>query len=569
MKKIYLILLSILVFFSLGFKVTNIKAEGKNDVGSYFQYQGKSYKVFKKLKGNDLHQFRHSFELKNGKYEKEFTIQLTEEDKINPNNLLIFEPSYIDGLPTDRNMNIPMLKEDKLLRVKIYIKHVEDTDYPFPEYFTLYYDENNSINEVSPASILTFALEIKDSIPPEFQGQKVFVSNVDNPSSVDFIKSQLRVYDDVDREIPNSRIYVISDNYTANKKRVGSYEIVFGVKDNFGNEARLTLTVKVLDLKKPILELEVKKYKVGLTETIDLNAIKKKIKVTDNYDKILTVYIKTDYYTENKTNIGKYNVVFAAKDTSNNEAELVIEIQVRDTVKPTISGNLIYKVSYRDKLDLNVIKSKFAISDNYDKNLTTDDITIKLDNYTLNQTIPSKTPYLITFSLKDSSDNETLATVQVFVVDDLAPQIITNDYFITLDTFNGWSREQILTFLINKRILTEDIDKYSLINDNYSFNVENGKIKQKGTYLIQYKSKKSNDIFNINILADNENVKITTWDELVNKSKLFLHNNKKTITSITLISVIVISILVLAIYFIAKKKNKKNNKIVRKGRYKK
>jgi PKD repeat protein len=115
---------------------------------------------------------------------------------------------------------------------------------------------------------------------------------------------------------------------------IGYYTLNYVVTDSASNTTSLSFVVSVEDKIKPVLNLvgssviNIKQWKVA--DTTDLM-----VTVSDNYDPDPLVWVSGDYYTDYLIHqrVGFYNVVYHAKDQSNNLADSVVRyVNVLDNV---------------------------------------------------------------------------------------------------------------------------------------------------------------------------------------------------------------------------------------------
>jgi len=128
----------------------------------------------------------------------------------------------------------------------------------------------------------------------------------------------------------------------------------------------------------------------------------------------------SDTYTPNMNTVGTYQIVYHVEDSAGNETSLTVHVLVRDVTAPTWSSTTKNNVSksYTQTFDIEAYKSQLGAADNYDAagSLV---ITIATNTYTASKTIPGV--YQVTYKIKDTAGNETLATVNVTVFDDVDP----------------------------------------------------------------------------------------------------------------------------------------------------
>lgn len=199
----------------------------------------------------------------------------------------------------------------------------------------------------------------------------------------------------------------------------------------------------------------------------------------DDYDGDISdeIYIVTDNYTPNISVLGRHNVVVGVKDSSDNESLFEFYVHVVDVTAPVISGNnSTIEISYTKTFDINNFKSTLVASDNYD-NLNNADIKIKSDNYTVNK--KNLGTYDVIFKLKDTSNNSSIFTKKIKVIDDVAPVFSGTENIVK-------SHKEILTIqnIISQVTAFDEkegnvTNKIIIENENYT-----GYGDKKGTYYI-------------------------------------------------------------------------------------
>ena len=178
---------------------------------------------------------------------------------------------------------------------------------------------------------------VEDSSGPLISGsQKTYTTSVDNPISVEIIKSALTAQDETDGNVTNT-IIVKSDNYTNNCHTLGSYNIVFAAYDKAGNESTLTVTVVVQDVVDPIIEGP-DTLTLSYANPKTLEDIKSQYTVTDNYDTEISIEVDAQSPNYDGTKVGTYSITLKATDSSNHVVRKTITVNVIDDVKPVFSG---------------------------------------------------------------------------------------------------------------------------------------------------------------------------------------------------------------------------------------
>ncbi len=266
---------------------------------------------------------------------------------------------------------------------------------------------------------------VNDNQRPAITGEENFVTNVDDAKPVSFFQSYLYAYDETDGDLTD-QIYIITDNYTANKSVLGAHMVTFGVKDNSNNEATLDVYIRVVDITKPIITGNASVASIGYKETWNISNYKATLQVSDNYDSLThsDIVVKTDGYTANKNKLGTYTVVFAVKDNSNNEGTFSKQVKVIDNVKPNFSGPTTIATSNNTILTESDIRAQLTASDEIDGNITSR-IELVTDNYTGKGNKVGS--YTITYRVSDNAGNTAEHVVTITRSDKIPPVFWVED----------------------------------------------------------------------------------------------------------------------------------------------
>lgn len=346
---------------------------------------------------------------------------------------------------------------------------------PTGQYLNLTYENSNTDLQStfsSPGDTVKifFTFSEADTIRPAINGQENFVTNVDDPKTVDYFKSFLRAIDETDGDISN-QIYVITDNYTTNKTIVGRYMIKFGVKDAANNESTIEVYVNVVDAVSPVISGNSAKVQISYKQTWNIAAFKSSLTVSDNYYTLShsDIGIKSDGYTANKTNLGTYSVEFEVTDGSGNKGTFVKQVEVIDDIAPVFSGHSVLTKNNNQTLTVNEIKAGLTAHDEKEGNKTSQ-IVVKTDGYTGNGHRVGS--YQIVFEVADSKGNKATHTVTVNVVDNLPPVwYIEDGVSIKIVQPATLTREQMIDLLTKTgQITVTSTTSFNFILDEYQGN---------------------------------------------------------------------------------------------------
>src|SRR5690606_21417007 len=160
------------------------------------------------------------------------------------------------------------------------------------------YGDSHPSTEIATAIVL----RISDTVRPAISGEENFVTSVDDPKSVSYFQNYISAYDETDGDLTND-IYVVTDNYTPNRFVLGTYEVIFGVKDTANNESTLKIYITVADVTKPVITGNSSKVSVSYTQTFNISSFMTTLSVTDNYAAMTNadIILESDPYTSSKT----------------------------------------------------------------------------------------------------------------------------------------------------------------------------------------------------------------------------------------------------------------------------
>lgn len=352
---------------------------------------------------------------------------------------------------------------------------------------------------------------IPDTTQPVFDGwDGAYFTNVDNPISVEGLKSLLYAFDDVDGDV-SDKIIIESDGYSSNKTTLGNYPVVFSVSDNSNNTSYLTIYVYVVDGSEPLINGPTT-FNSYMSSPLSVDDIIDSFSVEDNYDTISNskIEIVSNDFSGNEHEIDTYEIVFSVSDNSNNTGYKSVSVSVIDDIKPIISGENTYTKGQSAILTVDTITSSLNASDNYDGDIS-NLIVLLNDNYTQNnKTLGS---YTIEYQVVDSSGNKSdIFIVTVNITDSIPPVFYVDTSIIHIDSTLNLTQEDIVQILImTGQINTSKGYQVTFLEDHY-----NG-TKEDGTYPLNIKIEYSDGmtkIVNLNVKVisqDYEEIIIKPW----------------------------------------------------------
>lgn len=128
---------------------------------------------------------------------------------------------------------------------------------------------------------------------------------------------------------------IVTNNYTANSGKLGTYSVTARVTDLAGNTATATAKITVEDKLAPVITAPAS-IDVATSKLLTLEEIRSKITVTDGYDGAITNYTVEDkdgYYSNSRV-VGSYDFIITAKDSSGNVSTFTITVNTLDDVAP-------------------------------------------------------------------------------------------------------------------------------------------------------------------------------------------------------------------------------------------
>ena len=337
-----------------------------------------------------------------------------------------------------------------------------NTNYP-GTYYALFDVKDKSGNFLDTP----FKVEINhiDDIPPSIEGATKFNSYLSAPLSLNYILSNLIPHDNI-TNISTKDLYVISDNYSPNKEKVGTYKIAISCLDEYGNEAKPYLVeIDVFDNVKPTIDGK-REFTSYASNPITISQIKSKLIALDKHDGNLThkLEILSDSYSLNEHKTGVYYISFIVSDSSNNSSDVFeIEIICLDDVLPTITGESYYLTLTTQKISIDSLILSLDAMDNIDGNIS-HLIELNEDTYSSNYNIPGE--YYLTYYVCDKSGNISIPfKIKIVVNDNLDFLSSLNNSHLFLNTNILLNENEILNLL---NIDYQNYDNITLVEDSYS-----------------------------------------------------------------------------------------------------
>jgi hypothetical protein len=286
-------------------------------------------------------------------------------------------------------------------------------------------DSSGNLSEVE------IFVEVVDVLEPVFSDINQLEVLYPNVLTEEEILSQLSASDNYDGDISHL-ITVVNNEYTINSNIVGTYAMQFSVLDSSGNETLHDLVIDVIDQEAPIITGE-SSIHIGYNQYYSESTIISGLSVSDNYDQNIFLVVESNAYKDNPKQIGEYDVVFSATDSSGNRTEKIITVNVIDSIGPMIYFDLSVIQVYSDQVmtlpDFAELLTKTNELDSRRDYL----ITVKYDSYTKHANKPGT--YHLKLLFEDEFGKKTNKNLEIKVIDQVVDGIFLSPEEIEVGFF--------------------------------------------------------------------------------------------------------------------------------------
>lgn len=235
------------------------------------------------------------------------------------------------------------------------------------------------------------------------------------------------------------------------------FTVYLTAEDNYGNESKITLIMTIVDTKAPTIipinsDITVS-YKTDFNSD---NFLNEHFIFKDNYDFSPTFSITLENGQQVPENqIGKFECVLTAEDSSGNKARKPFTMTLIDDVAPIISTE-------QEDINLNVenilsedkIISFFSAYDEIDGNI---DLEVIENTYKGHEKIIGE--YRVTVQAEDRSGNTSRKTIYISVKDSQGPTFYAKESFLTVTEGEIPSLEEVTESLVRQGIIPNQIYK--------------------------------------------------------------------------------------------------------------
>lgn len=311
---------------------------------------------------------------------------------------------------------------------------------------------------------------------------QVFLTDVDNPMSLEYILSQVEFRDEVDGVLTP---VVVKDNYSSNKNTVGKYTIEVKATDKAGNTGTGNIEVWVQDKTSPIITGK-STFTSNMSSPLTEAAIRSQLSANDNVDGNISnkIQVVTDGFTGNENKKGTYTIKYKVVDTAGNESAVyTVTVSAVDDVKPVISikegYSDTYTSSYKNTISLETIKASLVATDNVDGEIAFEIIE---DKYSGSSSIPGT--YTISFRSTDSAGNiSEVKVITITVTDEIPPVFYASGLFIGVSQAQTLSQQDIVNLLLHMQGLQNEGVSVRMESNEYMVDG----INEPGVYRMSYR----------------------------------------------------------------------------------
>ena len=322
------------------------------------------------------------------------------------------------------NVSSPLTKEYILSTIKASdetdgecIPYIKETNY-VPNVLGKYYMIIGAKDKSGNEGTKNIWINVVDVDAPT-ASVKVFNAVNTTKSSVDDIIAKSITASD--NYFTSFKYSVLSDNYSANYKAAGTYEIKVRITENRDNGLYVDKTIRVENADKlaPTFVTKPEVINTINNKLLSTDEIIAKFKATDESSTVTYSLIGYENYKNNYGKAGTYNLGIKATDTSGNSTQFNFNIINADGIAPTITGEGRMEVSYTKKLSIDDIIKTLKASDESATNLV---INVVDNNYS--SVYDTLGEHQITFKTNDGVNDSTIFTKTIVVIDDVNPVLV-------------------------------------------------------------------------------------------------------------------------------------------------
>ncbi|MBU0996635.1 MAG: hypothetical protein KKE16_01155 [Firmicutes bacterium] len=249
---------------------------------------------------------------------------------------------------------------------------------------------------------------------------------------------------------------------------IGDHTLYLSSVDSFGIETIKSVTIHIVDTTVPVIKVggiasTTYTHTVLMSNTASLATLIGTITASDAYYGNITSSLVIPAYP-NFTTPGSTDMTITVTDASGSTATLILTVIVEDDIAPVINGPIKIVKGKTATLTLSEVTVQLSAIDNVDGTLS---VSIAQDGYTGHATTIGS--YLVRYQATDSAGNVTFHDVRIWVVDNVAPVWVVDDYFINLGLNESMTRTELVALLQASGMLANDISyTVTFLTDEYS-----------------------------------------------------------------------------------------------------
>jgi len=175
------------------------------------------------------------------------------------------------------------------------------------EHIVIYQVADSSNNTAS----FTATIKVNDNEGPVFSGENSYTVNTDETLDLEEVRAGLTAFDEVSG---NCFVELHLDNYTFNKTKVGTYNVVFKASDSAGNTTYFTVNVTVRDNIPPIFFIKLSPVTIGTSVPPTIANV---LDMTRSY-----YGLNTDLAYEEQNLVEGENIIHLTSDNQNYELKI-------------------------------------------------------------------------------------------------------------------------------------------------------------------------------------------------------------------------------------------------------
>jgi hypothetical protein len=252
---------------------------------------------------------------------------------------------------------------------------------------------------------------------------------------------------------------------------IGDYLLYIVAVDSLGRETLKDVMLYVRDTTAPSIKINnittsTYTINVPMSNTAVLQALINQITAHDSYQGTIANIVVPAFPSFSAP--GTTVMTIRATDASGNQGTLQLTVVVQDDIQPVINGATKVVKGKTAVLTLSEILAQLSAVDNVSGTLP---VVLVTDGYTGNaQKVGS---YLVQVKATDAAGNIKYHDIRVWVVDNVAPVWVVNDYFINLGLNEPMTRTQLIALLQASGMLPSNLSyTVTFLTDEYTGNQE-------------------------------------------------------------------------------------------------